>query len=405
MEFNTYLHIANIDGIYLDGNSAINGGTIITPNNYNHNVITILPCSITKKNEKIGGLWNLSIKNTTQFNTDSVGIACSFVDNDGVESDGITYMTFENIYIEDFEYGIKFTSSNNAKWVTSLNFDNLKMAHCKKFIYANMGKEFTGNKFTNVHLQLDKDNLDYIIYLGGKCEDNYFNIIEWDASVTQNPNTIYLSNRTLNNKIEADRLYNYGLLKLVQDLGQSNYITSAFIENTHLARTNMKYIDFTGLDNTKAYPVLFENMCNIKIWKNSETGFPNSYLYAYIDAVTIRAGTMFPSYFVRMATPGSQQLIPKIVANSSNRYVAVYLRGGFKYNFLDYNYQYQETNSVEYYYSDELKDPYKKVTTSYTSGGITYEPIELTNSIPNGMYFATNTNINLDSSSTPLNLS
>ena len=100
-----------------------------------------------------------------------------------------------------------------------------------------------------------------------------------------------------------------------------------------------------------------------------------------------------------------EQLIPKIVANSSNRYVAVYLRGGFKYNFLDYNYQYQETNSVEYYYSDELKDPYKKVTTSYTSGGVTYEPIDLTNSIPSGMYFATNTNINLDNSSTPLNLS
>ena len=42
---------------------------------------------------------------------------------------------------------------------------------------------------------------------------------------------------------------------------------------------------------------------------------------------------------------------------------------------------------------------------SYTSGGITYTPIDLTNSIPNGMYFATNTNINLDNSSTPLNLS
>ena len=401
---NGYLMLKNIDGIYLDGNSSIKGGTIICPSNYDKTAIKILPASNNKLDEKIGGLFNVHIKNTTSYSTDSVGIGCSFIDNYGNELTGITYLTINDCYIKGFEYGIKFVE-NTTKWITSLNIDNLKMVYCKNFIYTNMNKDFTGNKLTNLHLQIDKDNLDYVIYLNGHAEDNYFNIIEWDLDTSQNQNCIYLGSNSMNNKIEADKIYNYGYLKIISDNGINNYVTSAFIERDYLTRTNMKEIDLTELDNTKAYPVLFENMCNIKLWKYSETGAIYSYLYAYIDAVSSKAGSMRPSYYVRMSTPVSQQLIPKIQSNSSNKYVAVYLKGGFKYKFLDYNYEYQEENSREYFWSDELKNPYRVITTSYTSVGITYEPISLENSIPNGIFYEDNANIDLDKDSTPLTLS
>ena len=402
---NAYIIVNSVDGIYLDGNSNITGGTILCGDNYSHTAVTILPCSNTNLDEKTGGLHNVAIKNTTLYSTDSIGIGCAFIDNLNVESNGITFMTFNDCTINGFEYGIKFYNTTPTKWVNSLNVDNLKMCYCKEFIYAHLGRDFTGNKFTNIHIQTDKDYVQHVIYLDGRSEDNYFNIIEWDLA-TSNTNVIYLGTNTLNNKIEADRIYNYGLLNnIISDNGESNYITSAFIENTYLERTNMKYIDLTDLDNTKAYPVLFENMCNIKIWKNSEAGYPYSYLYAYIDATSPKASTMMGNYFARISTSPSQQLLPEISANASNKYIAVYLRGGFKYNFLDYNYQYQQTNSVEYYYDNDWKDPYRIITTSFTSAGITYVPISTHNSIPIGMYFAGNSTINLDNNSTPLTLS
>lgn len=404
MSENTYLNINNIDGLYVDGNSTIKGGNIVTSENYSHVAITMLPTSVTKFDEKIGGLFNLSIKNKTPYSIGSIAISFDFIDNNNVSFDGITYQSFQNIDILNFDYGIKAVSNESDKWITSLNFDNIKMTFCKNFIYSNMIKDFTGNKFTNMHLQIDKNNLDYIIYLGGKAEDNYFNIIEWDIDIHLNENTIYLSNLTKNNKIEADRLFNYSTLKLINDNGKNNYITSAFIENTYLERTNLKEIDLTGLDNTKAYPILFENMCNIKLWKYSQTGAIYSYLYLYLDAVSSKGTTIMPNYFVRLSTHVSEQLIPKIEANANTRYIAVYLKGGYKYNFLDYNYQYQELSYKEYYYIEQYSKPYIIVTDSFTTGGVTYTPISNANSIPRGMYYDAYANVNLDKDSTPLTL-
>ena len=406
LDENAYILInADVDGIYLDGNSSIKGGTIlVNVENYSHKAITLLPASIIQNDKKIGGIYDLAVKNKTWYSTGSVGIGVGFSDDDNVYYEGICCQSILNCEILGFEYATKFTSDVSTEWVTSLSVDNLKMSYCKNFIYANMGREFTGNKFTNIHIQPDKNNLSYVIYLGGKCEDNYFNVIDWDLDTSLNQGCIYLSEKTLNNKLEMSRLFNYGTLKLISDNGVSNQITSPFIYNKYKERTDVKVIDLTSLDKTKCYPVLFENMCNIKLWKKAESGEPYSYISVDIDAVSQCAGMFIANYFVKISTPASQKLIPKIIGNNANRYIAVYLKGGFKYEFLDYNFGHQEKNSIDYYYTEDYKNPYKIVINSFTSGGITYTPEELTNSIPNGMYYNPNGIVNLTNESTPLTL-
>lgn len=391
---------SNVDMINMPWGSMIEGGIIENTNTEFNKSIIILNSSNYLVDNKNGFIKNITLVGSSQ---NCNGIRTKYSENNS----GISYFTFDDIFIKGCGYALKITddeNANNNSYFTANLINNLRTFVCNNNIYINLPSECGGNNFKNIQIQPPASYSSALFlnsskYLG--CQYNIFEMMVWDTPSGLVP--FQLGNNTGSNII-----YSYAYNELLNNETTETRIKDEGKDNLFITGNNFSYyinslekfseLDLSNLSNEIAYPVLFENLINITLDMNNIGG---QSLHFKLENVPAQDGYRKPYYNAIMSSyyNDTKRNLVKVENKSNSKYTVLYLIGGFKYRLINYN----AGRSI---YNQFIKINPQIIDTSFIDGNNVYTPISATNlkSIKNGHYMGF-TNINLDENSTPLTLS
>ena len=390
----------NIDMIDMPWGSMLEGGTIENTNpDFNKSLIIINSSNYLVDN-KNGYIKNTSLIGNSQ---NSNGIRTRY----SINNNGISYFTFDNIFIKNCGYALKITddeNANNLSYFTGNLINNVRTFLCKNNIYINLPSEVGGNNFKNIQIQ-PPASYNSALYLNSSKTNgagyNIFEIMAWDTPQGLIP--FQLGKNTFNNIIYSyayDNLLSDNEIETrLQDLGRDNqFITGNNFTYFINSLEKFESLDLSNLSNEIAYPVIFENLINCEIDMNNIGG---QSLFIKANIVPAQNGFRSPCYDIIMSSyyNDTKKNLVKIENKSNSRYTVFYLLGGFKYRLINYNCG--KSNITQF-----NKNNVQIIDTSFIDESNVYTPISATNlkSIKNGHYMGF-TNINIDENTAPLTLS
>lgn len=388
---------SNINMINMPWGSMIEGGTIENTNpDYNKSII-ILNSSNYLVDIKNGYIKNISLVGNSQ---NCNGIRTKYSSN----NNGISYFTFNDIYIKGCGYALKVTddeNANNLSYFTGNLINNLRTFLCKNNIYINLPSDVGGNNFKNIQIQ-PPASYNSALYLNSDKTNgagfNIFEIMAWDTPSGLVP--FQLGKNTFNNII-----YSYAYDNLLNDTEKETRLQDLGRDNQFITGNNFSYflnslekfdtLDLSNLSKDIAYPVIFENLINCEIDMNNIGG---QSLFIKANIIPAQDGYRSPYYDIIMSSyyNETKKNLVKIENKPNSRYTVFYLIGGFKYRLINYNCG--KSNITQF-----NKNNVQIIETSFTDETNVYTPISATTlkSIKNGHYSGF-TNINIDENTEPI---